>query len=213
MQTQLEQFDILRIDHFRGLEAAWEISSDEPTAQNGLWVKAPGKDLLNAMKAQLGSIPLVAEDLGIITDEVEELRDEFGLPGMKILQFAFGSGPNNSYLPDHYIGNCVVYTGTHDNDTTVGWTHSIQEYERNYAYDYLGSPSMPLHCALIQAALGSVANLAVIPMQDILELGSEARMNTPGTTVGNWKWRFQWHQLSIDQVSRFTHLIALFNRN
>ena len=213
MQTQLEQFDVLRIDHFRGLEAAWEISSDEPTAQNGLWVKAPGKDLLNAIKAKLGSIPLVAEDLGIITDEVEELRDEFGLPGMKILQFAFGSGPNNSYLPDHYIGNCVVYTGTHDNDTTVGWTHSIQEYERNYAYDYLGNPSKPLHCAIIQAALGSVANLAVIPMQDILELGSEARMNTPGTMVGNWKWRFQWNQLSSDQVNRFTHLIALFNRN
>jgi len=213
MQTQLEQFDILRIDHFRGLEAAWEIPADEPTAQNGEWVKAPGKALLKEIKEKLGSIPLVAEDLGIITDEVEALRDEFSLPGMKILQFAFGSGPDNPYLPDHYERNCVVYTGTHDNDTTLGWSYSISEYERNYAYDYLGNPSISLHCALIQAALGSVANLAVIPMQDILELGSEARMNTPGTTVGNWKWRFQWDQLPHERASRFAYLVSLFNRN
>ncbi|MEY3288349.1 MAG: 4-alpha-glucanotransferase [Pseudomonadota bacterium] len=213
MQTQLEQFDILRIDHFRGLEAAWEIPADEPTAQNGQWVKAPGKELLNALKAQLGSIPLVAEDLGIITDEVNELRDEFGLPGMKILQFAFGSGSDNPYLPGNHERNCVVYTGTHDNDTSVGWSQSISEHERNYVYEYLGNPSMPVHCAIIQAALGSVANLAIIPMQDILELGSEARMNTPGTTVGNWKWRFQWDQLSHDQAHRFAHLVTLFNRN
>jgi 4-alpha-glucanotransferase len=213
MQTQLEQFDILRIDHFRGLEAAWEIPADEPTAQNGQWVKAPGKDLLNALQTYLGTIPLVAEDLGIITDEVDELRDGFGLPGMKILQFAFGSGPDNPYLPGNHERNCVVYTGTHDNDTSVGWSQSISEHERNYVYEYLGNPSMPVHCAIIQAALGSVANLAVIPMQDILELGSEARMNTPGTTVGNWKWRFQWDQLSHDQATRFGHLVALFNRN
>ncbi len=212
MESQLEQFDILRIDHFRGLEAAWEIPANEPTAQNGEWVKAPGSALLNAIKNKLGSIPLVAEDLGIITKEVEELRDEFNLPGMKILHFAFGSGPENPYLPSHYGHNCVVYTGTHDNDTTIGWTHTIQEYERNYAYDYLGNPSIPLHCALIQAALSSVANLAIIPMQDILELGSEARMNTPGTTVGNWKWRFQWSQLTQDQVARLSYLITLFDR-
>ncbi len=213
MQTQLEQFDILRIDHFRGLEAAWEIPADEPTAQHGQWVKAPGKALLKAIKEKFGSIPLVAEDLGIITPEVEALRDGFNLPGMKILQFAFGSGPLNPYLPDHYDRNCVVYTGTHDNDTTVGWSHSISDYERNYAYEYLGNPSIPLHCALVQAALGSVANLAVIPMQDILELGSEARMNTPGTTEGNWKWRFQWDQLSHERAKRFAYLISLFNRN
>ena len=213
MQTQHEQFDILRIDHFRGLEAAWEIPADEPTAINGQWVKAPGKALLKEIKAKLGAIPLVAEDLGIITDEVEELRDDFNLPGMKILQFAFGSGPDNPYLPDHYERNCVVYTGTHDNDTTVGWSRSISDHERNYAYDYLGNPSISLHCALLQAALGSVANLAVIPMQDILELGSEARMNTPGTTVGNWKWRFQWSQLSHERATRFAYLVSLFNRN
>jgi len=213
MQTQLEQFDILRIDHFRGLEAAWEIPADEPTAQIGQWVKAPGKALLKEMKAKLGSIPLVAEDLGIITDEVEALRDEFDLPGMKILQFAFGGGPDNPYLPDNYVKNCVVYTGTHDNDTTLGWSLSISDYERNYIYDYLGNPSISLHCALIQAALGSVANLAVIPMQDILELGSEARINTPGTTEGNWQWRFQWDQLSPERAARLAHLVKLFNRN
>ena len=212
METQLEQFDILRIDHFRGLEAAWEIPASEPTAQNGEWVTAPGSALLTAIKKKLGVIPLVAEDLGIITAEVEALRDEFNLPGMKILHFAFGSGSENPYLPSHYGQNCVVYTGTHDNDTTIGWVQSIQEHERSHAYDYLGKPSIPLHSALIQAALSSVANLAIIPMQDILELGSEARMNVPGTTVGNWKWRFQWSQLSHDQAAHFAHLITLFNR-
>ena len=212
METQLEQFDILRIDHFRGLEAAWEIPATEPTAQKGEWVTAPGGALLKAIEKKFGAIPLVAEDLGIITSEVEALRDDFNLPGMKILHFAFGSGPDNPYLPSHYVQNCVVYTGTHDNDTTIGWTQSIHDHERNHAYDYLGKPSIPLHSALIEAALSSVANLAIIPMQDILELGSDARMNVPGTTVGNWKWRFQWPQLSHNQVAHFTHLIALFNR-
>ena len=212
METQLEQFDILRIDHFRGLEAAWEIPANEPTAQNGEWVKAPGSALLKAIKAKLGVIPLVAEDLGIITAEVEALRDEFNLPGMKILQFAFGSGNENPYLPSHYERNCVVYTGTHDNDTTVGWSNTLKDYERSHVYDYLGHSSTPLHYMLIQAALSSVANLAIIPMQDILELGSDSRMNTPGTTVGNWKWRFQWQQLSHDQSTRFNYLVALFDR-
>lgn len=212
MRTQIELFDIIRIDHFRGLEAAWEIPADEDTAINGLWVKAPGKALLNAIYTELGEIPLVAEDLGIITPEVETLRDEFNLPGMKILQFAFGSGPGNPYLPDNYDKNCVVYTGTHDNDTTLGWLQSISDNEKNYIYDYLGCPAAPLHCALIRAALASVANLAVIPMQDVLELGSEYRMNIPGTTEGNWKWRFHWDQLSHERACRFAYLIGLFNR-
>jgi 4-alpha-glucanotransferase len=213
MQTQLEQFDILRIDHFRGLESAWEIPASELTAQKGEWMKAPGKALLKAIKRELGSIPLVAEDLGIITDEVEELRDDFDLPGMKILQFAFGGGPDNPYLPDNYDKNCVVYTGTHDNDTTLGWAKQLRDDERGYIYDYLGNPSVPLHCALIQAALASVANLAIIPMQDILELDTEHRMNTPGTTQGNWQWRFQWEQLPADRANRFAHLVGLFNRH
>lgn len=212
MDTQLEQFDIIRIDHFRGFEAAWEIPANQDTAIDGIWVKAPGKQLLHAIQAEFGSIPLVAEDLGIITPEVEELRDEFNLPGMKILQFAFGSGPDNPYLPDHYEKNCVVYTGTHDNDTTVGWSLKLNDYEKHNVYEYLGFPSTSLNCALIQAAFGSVANLAVVPMQDILELGSEHRMNTPGTAEGNWRWRFQWDQLSAERAQRLGHLVELYNR-
>ncbi|MGZ5030334.1 MAG: 4-alpha-glucanotransferase [Methylobacter sp.] len=212
MKTQLEMFDVIRIDHFRGLESAWEIPAKEDTAISGKWADAPGHALLNAIKAEHGSMPLVAEDLGIITPGVEALRDEFELPGMKILQFAFGGGPDNPYLPDNYDKNCIVYTGTHDNDTTLGWLQGISEDEKNHIYNYLGNPSMPLHCALIHAALASVANIAVIPMQDILELGSEHRMNTPGTTEGNWKWRFQWNQLSHERASRFAYLVDLFNR-
>jgi 4-alpha-glucanotransferase len=212
LETQLELFDILRIDHFRGLEAAWEIPAYEETAMNGQWVKAPGKALLSAIKAALGDIPLVAEDLGIITPEVEELRDEFHLPGMKILQFAFGDDPHNPYLPSNYHSNCVAYTGTHDNDTTLGWSEKLSSEEQDKIYDYLGNPQLSLHCALIHAALGSVANLAVIPMQDILELGSEHRMNTPGTTTGNWAWRFGWDQLTPERTDRLRHLVRLFNR-
>lgn len=212
LRTQMELFDILRIDHFRGLEAAWEIPSSEETAIHGEWVKAPGKALLKAIKVALGSIPLVAEDLGIITPEVEDLRDEFNLPGMKILQFAFGGGSDNPYLPDRYVKNCVAYTGTHDNDTTLGWSSQLSEDERRYIYEYLGNPQTSLHCALIHAAFSSVANLAIIPMQDVLELGSEHRMNTPGTTTGNWRWRFDWQQLGQDRVDRLARLVGLFHR-
>lgn len=212
LQTQMAWFDILRIDHFRGLEAAWEIPAHEPTAINGHWEKAPGKALLKAIKDELGDVALVAEDLGIITDEVTQLRDDFELPGMKILQFAFGDNADNPYLPNNYTKNCVVYTGTHDNDTTVGWVNTLDDEQKQHIYDYLGNPNASLHCALIQAALASVANLAIIPMQDILELGTEHRMNTPGTTVGNWNWRFQWSQLSQERTARLKHLIDLFNR-
>jgi len=212
LRTQMELFDILRIDHFRGLEAAWEIPASEETAIHGEWVKAPGKALLKAIKSALGPIPLVAEDLGIITPEVEELRDEFNLPGMKILQFAFGGGSDNPYLPDHYVKNCVAYTGTHDNDTTVGWSNQLSEDERRYIYEYLGNPQTSLHCALMHAAFSSVANLAIVPMQDVLELNSEHRMNTPGTITGNWRWRFDWHQLGQERVDRLAHLVGLFHR-
>lgn len=212
LRTQLELFDILRIDHFRGLEAAWEIPANEPTAINGQWIKAPGKALLSAIKSALGDIPLVAEDLGIITKEVEELRDEFHLPGMKILQFAFGDGPDNPYLPSNYVTNCVAYTGTHDNDTTLGWVDKLNDDDRRKIYDYLGHPQMPLHHALVHEALGSVANLAIIPMQDILELGTEHRMNTPGTVAGNWTWRFYWDQVTPERSMRLKHQVGLFNR-
>lgn len=212
MRTQLEMFDIVRIDHFRGLEAAWEIPSSEETAINGQWVTAPGEKLLAAIKAALGEIPLVAEDLGIITKEVDDLRNHFHLPGMKILQFAFGDDAQNPYLPHNYQRNSVVYTGTHDNDTTLGWYHSLSDEEKHHVYESLGTPAMPMPQALMQAAFASVANLAIIPMQDILALGSGDRMNTPGTTTGNWQWRFNWEQLTPEKVHCLTRLLKLFGR-
>jgi 4-alpha-glucanotransferase len=213
IKSQYEMFDILRIDHFRGLEAAWEIPAEEDTAINGKWVQAPGHELLRAVQADFPTLCLVAEDLGIITDEVEALRDYFNLPGMRILQFAFDGNANNPYLPMNYIHNCVAYTGTHDNDTTVGWFNGLSDGDKQRVYDYLGGSSLPMPCALMYAALASVANLAVVPMQDILRLGSSDRMNTPGTTVGNWRWRYDWSQLNEDNVGRFAHFIRLLGRH
>lgn len=212
MQTQLELFDIVRIDHFRGLESAWEIPAAEKTAINGEWVVAPGLKLLTAIKQVFTDIPLVAEDLGIITKEVDALRNSFNLPGMKILQFAFGDDAANPYLPHNYPHNSVVYTGTHDNDTTLGWYQSLTDAEKHHVYESLGTPAMPMPQALVQAAFASVANLAIIPMQDILELGSNARMNIPGTVNGNWNWRFTWSQLTTEKVNALIRLLKLFGR-
>ncbi|MCK5727771.1 MAG: 4-alpha-glucanotransferase [Methylococcales bacterium] len=212
LETQLELFDIVRIDHFRGLEAAWEIPSTERTAINGEWVKAPGKPLLTAIQKHFGEIPLVAEDLGEITEEVDQLRMDFNLPGMKILHFAFSDTAENPYLPHNYEANSVVYTGTHDNDTTLGWYNPLSNNEKKHIYELLGASKEAMPWALIQTALASVSNLAVIPLQDILELDSKGRMNTPGTTQGNWNWRFQWSQLTDDKAHKLSHLIKLFGR-
>lgn len=213
IESQYEMFDILRIDHFRGLEAAWEIPANEETAINGHWQKAPGHELLSAIQQHYASLALVAEDLGIITQEVEALRDDFDLPGMKILQFAFGGNSDNPYLPMNYSRNCVVYTGTHDNDTTLGWFETLSNEDKQRVYQYLGWSGLPMPCALIFIALASVANLAIIPMQDILKLGSQDRMNTPGTLDGNWRWRFNWSQLTPDKVEQLAQWIRLFGRN
>lgn len=212
MRSQLEMFDILRIDHFRGFEAAWEIPADEDTAINGEWVKAPGKALLSALKKEFGNIPLIAEDLGIITEEVDALRTGFNLPGMKILQFAFGDNADNPYLPHNYELNTVVYTGTHDNDTTLGWFNSLQDHEKERIYGYLGCSQVSMPSLLMGTAFSSVANLAIVPMQDILELGSEDRMNIPGTVTGNWKWQFFWEQLTADKVTKLKNMITMFSR-
>lgn len=212
MRSQLEMFDILRIDHFRGFEAAWEIPASEDTAINGEWVKAPGQALLSALTKEFGDIPLIAEDLGIITEEVDALRSRFNLPGMKILQFAFGDTDSNPYLPHNYEKNTVVYTGTHDNDTTLGWFHSLEDHEKERIYNYLGASQVSMPALLVGTALSSVANLAIVPMQDILELGSSDRMNIPGTIDGNWKWQFFWEQLSEDKAARFKGLIRMFSR-
>jgi 4-alpha-glucanotransferase len=191
--AQLERFDLLRIDHFRALESYWEIPAGAPTARLGQWRRGRGDALLAALRRKLGAVPLVAEDLGIITDDVRALRDRFELPGMIVLQFAFDGSADNPHLPRHHRRNAVVYTGTHDNDTTVGWYTSLDSRTRDAVQRALGvGPSPPVPEFLVDAAYASNAALAVVPMQDLLGLDSGARMNRPGTLVGNWQWRFDW---------------------
>lgn len=212
MARALELFDIVRVDHFRGFAATWEIPAHEETAINGEWVATPGEKLLTVFNEVFGDLPIIAEDLGIITDDVEALRDNFGLPGMKILQFAFDSDAHNPYLPHNHVENCVIYTGTHDNDTTVGWYNSSNPNTKDRMNRYLGWPSEQMPWPIIKCALASVAKLAVLPMQDVMLLGSEHRMNTPGTTTDNWRWRFQWHQISDDLSQYLTQLNELYLR-
>ena len=192
VRQQLERMHMLRIDHFRALESFWVIPGESEDGIIGEWRPAPGDALLQTLQDKLGKLPLIAEDLGIITDEVTALRRKYGLPGMKILQFAFGGDDNNPYLPKNHKKNSVVYTGTHDNDTTMGWFESCDEQTRNRALAVLhSSKAEDMPWALIECALASIARLAVIPMQDLLELGAEAKFNTPGTLGGNWSWRMQ----------------------
>lgn len=215
LRANLEMYDIVRIDHFRGFEAYWSIPADEETAVNGEWIEAPGDALFKAFQNALGSdLPIIAEDLGIITPEVEKLRDDFGLPGMRILQFAFGGGSGNPYLPHNHIHNCVVYTGTHDNDTTNGWFYALEHdsHERRYVLEYLHCDWHAFHEHLIRAAVASPANLAVIPMQDLLGLGRDARMNTPGTVKGNWQWRLTEEQFHHAPFEMLEHLCKLYGR-
>lgn len=212
MRTQLRLCDIIRIDHFRGFESHWEIPISSHTASEGQWVKAPGKALFQTLEAHYGALPLVAEDLGTITPEVRWLRDRFNLPAMKVLQFAFDGGADNPYLPWNHVENCVVYTGTHDNDTTLGWFNSLSEKKRHYTYQCLGCPTEPMPWALIGGAFKSIAGHAVVPMQDILELGSEARMNLPGTIEGNWRWQFNWSQLQSGLAERIRDLVYHYER-
>ncbi|MDX9959720.1 MAG: 4-alpha-glucanotransferase [Clostridia bacterium] len=199
MQAILSLYDIVRIDHFRGLQAFWAVPAGEKTAEHGTWKKAPGKELLGALKAALGgNIPVIAEDLGFITDEVRALRDDFQLPGMRILQFGFdasesgkGLDPHNPFLPHNYTAASVAYTGTHDNDTMAGWLAQASSEERRFLEAYLGHiPDNPVW-AVIREIYKSVAAFAVVPMQDMLGLGPEARMNEPGTIGNNWAWRMQ----------------------
>jgi 4-alpha-glucanotransferase len=189
-KSTLEFVDIVRIDHFRGLEAYWEIPAAEPTAVRGRWVKGPGQSFFDAVGAALGELPIIAEDLGVITPAVERLRDDNALPGMKVLQFAFSGSPTDPYLPHNYTGNFVVYTGTHDNDTSRGWFEGAPENERDMARRYLAVDGSSIAWDMMRLAFASVADIAVAPLQDVLQLGSEARMNTPGVAAGNWDWRY-----------------------
>ena len=205
--------DVIRLDHFRGFESYWEVPATDDTAVNGHWVKAPGEKLFQTLRTELGEVPIIAEDLGLITPEVEELRDAFGFPGMKVLQFAFAEGPENPYLPHNYSPNCVVYTGTHDNDTSLGWYRATSsEKERDYLRRYMASDGSEIHWDLIRLAFSSVAHTAVIPLQDILGLGGEARMNFPGKPSGNWQWRYTPDQLSQEVRGRLGEMTRVYGR-
>jgi 4-alpha-glucanotransferase len=209
----LELTDFVRIDHFRGFEAAWEVPADTDTAVNGQWVRGPGKVVFDAVAAALGPAPVIAEDLGLITDEVRELLHETGFPGMKLLHFAFGGDAMNPYLPHNYADpNCVVYTGTHDNDTTRGWFTALSDAERARVTRYLGTDGQHISRDLTRQALGSIARTAVVPLQDVLDLGGEARFNTPGALEGNWVWRVREEQLDPARADCLAELTELYGR-
>jgi 4-alpha-glucanotransferase len=204
--------DIVRLDHFRGFEAAWEIPAEKPTAEGGRWVEGPGAALFEAVQGALGKAPFIAEDLGVITPAVEALRERFGFPGIRVLQFGFDAGAKSHHLPHHASATSVLYTGTHDNDTSAGWFSTLKERQRAYTLRYLDTDAAHVPMAMIRAAQASVAQLAIAPLQDVLSLGSEARMNFPSHTGGNWEWRCPERLLTdqiADQLARFA---ALYDR-
>lgn len=213
---QFQLFDLIRIDHFRGFEAYWEIDVACDTAIDGRWVKAPGEVLFANVLNRLGCLPLVAEDLGVITEEVVKLQMQFQMPGMKVLQFAFDSGEDNPYLPHNHVENCVVYTGTHDNNTSKGWFDSLDDEMRQRVQSVVTKHSetadanMPW--SLVELAMSSVARLAVVPMQDLLGLGEQARMNVPSVAEGNWRWRFTWEQVPAELTGKIHHCLERNNR-
>jgi 4-alpha-glucanotransferase len=216
--------DVVRLDHFRGFEAYWEIPAGAPTAGSGRWVKGPGSALFRTLRSSLGELPLVAENLGVITPEVEALRTQFGFPGMSILQFAFGEDPQApSFRPHNYSREMVAYTGTHDCDTTVGWwtsgghgesTRSAEDIraERDSARRYLHTDGSRINWDFIRTLMASVADTVLIPLQDVLGLGSEARMNQPATLTGNWRWRYRPEMLTPETASELRELTELYER-
>jgi 4-alpha-glucanotransferase len=210
--NDLRRYDMLRIDHFRGFEACWEVPAREHTAANGCWIKGPGEGFFQALRDALGTLPIIAEDLGVITPEVEALRDRFGFPGMKILQFAFGSGADNPYLPHNMVHNSVVYTGTHDNDTTAGWFAGLSSREKKGVLAYLHADGRDIAGDLVRAAFMSVADTCIVPLQDLLSLDSSARMNVPGVAHGNWNWRCSAELLDAGQALRLLELTELYGR-
>ncbi len=220
----LKLYDALRIDHFRGFEAFWEIPGNETTAVNGRWIKGPGGELFAVLEREFGELPIIAENLGVITPEVEAIRERFRFPGMAILQFAFGNDPQGpSFRPHNYSRQLAAYTGTHDNDTVVGWWNSSGASdsirtpedvakEHAFARAYLNFDDEPINWVLIRGVLASVADLAIIPLQDVLGLGSEARMNLPATSSGNWRWRFEKSELTPEHILRLREMVALYDR-
>ena len=224
VRWSLTNLDMIRVDHFRGLEAYWEVPAGETTAQNGRWVKGPGAALFAALEAGLGELPIVAENLGVITPEVEAIRTQFGFPGMAILQFAFGKDPQApDFKPHNYPRNRVAYTGTHDNDTTVGWwssagagdsTRTAEDIrqERDFTRRYLATDGSQIHWVFIRALMASVADTVLFPLQDVLGMGSEARMNTPAVPSGNWRWRYTAEMLSPPIAARLKEMVTTYDR-
>lgn len=213
VRATLRQVDLIRLDHFRGFEAYWEVPAGRTTAEVGRWVKGPSADLFDALRAALGQLPLVAEDLGLITPDVEALREQLHLPGMRILQFAFDGSADNRYLPHNFERQTLVYTGTHDNDTTRGWFTKLKDEERQSVLRYLGRDGSDIAWDMIRLASSSVADYALAPLQDILDLGSSARMNLPGRAAGNWAWRFEDHQLTQPILDRLAEVTSVFGRS
>jgi 4-alpha-glucanotransferase len=224
-RASLALFDMVRLDHFRGFESYWEVPGGETTAINGRWVKGPGEGFLSALQVEFGELPIVAENLGVITPPVEQLRHKFGLPGMSLLQFAFGNDPQGpSFRPHNYSRDLVAYTGGHDNDTTVGWwsssgardsTRTPEDVHKEHAFAraYLNfHDDSEINWFMIRAVLASIADIAIIPLQDVLGLGSSARMNLPGTVSGNWKWRYRPGALCSELSARLRSLVTLFDR-
>lgn len=223
-RAALNLYDAVRIDHFRGFEAYWEIPGSEATAVNGRWMKGPGAELFEVLAKEFGDLPIIAENLGVITPEVEAIRQQFHFPGMAILQFAFGRDPQGpSFRPHNYSRELAAYTGTHDNDTTLGWwnssgatdsTRTAQDVaeERAFTRAYLNFKDEPIQWVMIRAILASIADLAIIPLQDVLGLGTEARMNLPGTSKGNWRWRFQPDALTLEFARRLREMVVMYDR-
>lgn len=213
-QQMFHLFDAIRVDHFRGFDAYWEIKATEKTAINGRWVKGPGVKLFQTIHKELGELPIIAEDLGVLTESVITLRDTFDFPGMKILQFGFSDNAGNSFLPHNYTtSNCVVYSGTHDNDTTLGWYAQGSELEKHRVREYTRSSGATINWELIRLGMLSNASMAIFPLQDFMNLGTEHRMNYPGTSSGNWKWRFTPEMLNKVDKLQIRQLIAISNRD
>lgn len=209
----LRQVDVIRIDHFRGFAAAWEVPGGDATAENGQWVDAPGGEIFTAIRQRLGDIPMIAEDLGVITPDVDRLRDAFDLPGMRILQYAFGGDAHNLHLPHNFIRNCVVYSGTHDNETTAGWWKKLSKEAKAHLKQYLSTTAREPNWELMKAAWSSVAHTAIAPLQDVLGLDNKARMNVPASTGGNWSWRFAEGDITPKAIERLAELTTLYGRD
>lgn len=211
VKRQLALANVIRIDHFRGFVDYWEIPACEPTAIHGRWQSGPGEDLFLALTQSLGELPIIAEDLGIITQAVHNLRERTGFPGMRVLEFAFSGDASNAFLPHNFEPNTVVYTGTHDNDTVPGWWATCSEHERSFARSYLGSQGPDMHWAMLRAAAFSVARLALCQFRDVLGLDGAHRMNTPGT-MGCWSWRFKWAWVGPELAQKLANITAASGR-